>query len=116
MPIERQSVPYEILIRYDEETGLFKGAHATFLERVVDTDTGEIVATKIGLAQPLATAAGKGLSLADLVAGAQTDAMDRVAVLTAEAAAKDQAIAERDAALAEKDAALAARGPGQAAE
>lgn len=51
MPIERQSSLYELLIRFDGAKVL--GVHIIDLEKIVDTDTGEIISAKPGRPKPL---------------------------------------------------------------
>jgi hypothetical protein len=90
--IEQQTAINEILLRFDA-AGALQGAHRVDLERVVNTDTGEVLAEKESGAQPVA--------LADLAAH-----MD--AALAGTTVQVMALIAERDAIAAERDA-LAAR-------
>lgn len=45
MTIEKRTTPYEILYRLNED-GTVAGAHMRSLEKVVDTDTGEVYSEK----------------------------------------------------------------------
>lgn len=55
MPIEKSRYLYEILIRGTHD-GEIAGAHQVHAERVIDTDTGEVLADKAGTAEPLEVA------------------------------------------------------------
>lgn len=55
MPIEKQRYLYEILVRGTHD-GQIAGAHQIHAERVVDTETGEVLADRAGVAEPLEVA------------------------------------------------------------
>lgn len=51
MEVERQTTLYEVLVRFGPE-GL-RGAHAMDLERLIDTDTGDVISEQEGKARPI---------------------------------------------------------------
>lgn len=90
--IEQQTTIHEILLRFDT-AGALQGAHRVDLERIVNTDTGEVLAEKECGARPVALAdlaAHMDVSLAETV----VQVMD----LTAERDALTARIAKLEAA------------------
>ncbi|MDI3514895.1 MAG: hypothetical protein PWP40_2124 [Rhodocyclaceae bacterium] len=94
--------PYELLIRWDEQTGEFKGAHVRWSDMSL---------------QPLRDGPG-GYPLSDVLSTMQVDALaanqalrgelERIVVgMVATERALDEAVQARDAALSERDAVLA---------
>jgi hypothetical protein len=90
--IDDRSVPYEILIRFDE-AGLVSGAH--LVSRRIVTIDGERLKDEVGGAVPVALALGGsgGAVLDDVLGDALTAALAAVDRLTAEVAAKEAEIA-----------------------
>lgn len=95
-----QTLPYEFLARWDDKTGVFRGAHIQFIENVLD-DTGEIIAQKLGPARSVGD--GKDFPIADILSQMQTDAL---AAFDAKAAELTDTVAAKDAELAAKAAEL----------
>jgi hypothetical protein len=52
MAIVKQSVPYEMLVRFNAD-GTVRGRHIKYLDRIYDEDTGEVYAEKEGNALPV---------------------------------------------------------------
>lgn len=46
MAVEKRVSPYEILFRFDQNTGVILGAHEKKLETVIDTVSGEVYAVR----------------------------------------------------------------------
>ncbi|MDP2358028.1 MAG: hypothetical protein Q8M31_18455 [Beijerinckiaceae bacterium] len=96
MAIEQQSFLYEVLIRGAAD-GSIAGAHQIHAERIVDTETGAVLAEKIMDAKPLALADVASLLAESFVTDAAVIAalQMQVATLTGEL---EEARASRDAA------------------
>lgn len=71
-----KTVPYEVLIRYDDD-GKPKGAHIQ--ERRIITMDGEIIKDDVGAAQPLSL---DGFKTSDLLSKSLRDALIQVNILT----------------------------------
>lgn len=108
MAIERKKDLYEILIRFGPE-GL-SGAHAIDLERVIDTETSELLAERQGAARPItleevgAYLGEKNAALIESLEGARAE-VDRLGSALAETQAE---LDRRSAELATAEARLAA--------
>lgn len=97
MAIERQTYLYEALIRFDADG--FVGAHEVDMERVIDGDTGEIIAERPMAARPI-----QSDQIADLV-GEQVLVMGRqitalqaeIEALKDESGRSDEQIGDRPA-------------------
>lgn len=107
MPIERQTQPYEILIRLNAEG--FVAAHVCDLERLVDTDTGDVLSEKATAARPVTKAeAGEYLGATNAKVIEQAQAMgiekkaleDALAAMTAERDNLAARVADRELRLA----------------
>lgn len=112
MALAQTKTPYEFLARWDD-AGVFKGAHISFIDRIMDGET--VLSVKVGDAQPVSLAGEQGFPLADVLDAmhasvlADNDAKAaQITTLTVDKTAADQAktAAEsaRDAAMAEKQA------------
>lgn len=114
MPIERQSVPYAQIARFNPD-GTIRGHMLQFLHRVIDTDTGEVIAETEGPALAIGDAAGEvmletalgavGAALAraeEIERGRRAHAEDQrdAARESAEQARADAAAAREDARIA----------------
>lgn len=102
--IKDRTVPYEILIRFDEQ-GALSGAH--FMERRIVEFDGERLRDVVSDPQAIATAAGgpHGEALAAVLGVSLTQALARVEALENEAAAMRAAIEAAETKLAELSAA-----------
>lgn len=83
--------PYELLVRWDKDTGDIKGAHIRWLHDITDDDGDRII--KEGEPKPISTSTESGFPLEAILAKAQADAIT----------AAEQARAERDAKQEELD-------------
>jgi len=101
MAIEKQTLPYELLIRWRD--GVVAGAHVQYITRLVDD--GAVVNEQLGAALPVDVGAGKGFPIADLLSQVQTDALIAVDAKTAALAAMTE---QRDAAIQARDEAQSA--------
>lgn len=87
MPIEKTSYIYEILVRGAPD-GVFAGAHQVSVERVVDTDTGDVLSEQVLPAReldPAQVAGVLGAAFGDL-AGQLTQARAELAQMKASGA------------------------------
>lgn len=103
MALTEQTKPYELLVRWDERTGVLRGAHIQFYTSVLRD--GQFLSGQPSRAYPVG---GAEFPLADVMGTALQDALAAIATLTTE---RDTARTERDAAqarVAELEAQLAA--------
>lgn len=113
MAIDQRERLYEVLLRYSPGAGggLTVNAHQIRLIEIVDTDTGEVITTKEGLATPLAiaeVAAVVGEAVPSLLAeraALRAEVAQVTADRAAERAALNDALVERTG---QRDAAVAA--------
>lgn len=100
MPIEKQTRPYEILVRLDENG--FVGAHYVELEMLVDTDTSEILQQKVGTPQAVTEQ-----NVDSLISTANVTTMQDNTALIAQRDALQTQVDENDAVVTAKDAEIA---------
>jgi hypothetical protein len=102
MAINKQSMPYEFLARWDPQTGVFKGAHIQFYDTVLEDGV------VLSAAPSRAYGVGEGLAfpLADIINQITVDAVSGVSAKDTELAAvkknRDDLQAEKAALIAEK--------------
>lgn len=94
MTIEKNTARYELLIRFDED-GQVKGSHEIHQTVVRDTDTGEVLSSKEGPAQPVDPA-----SVSDVLGEHNAALVAQVASVEQE---RDDVNAARDAVEQERD-------------
>ena len=99
----------ELLVRFDDD-GKFQGAHAVYLYRTVDTDTGKQATASLSGPQPIAKASDTDrkalvavvgeacVALAEAREAAEADAQAKATALEAEGKAKAEAEAKATAA------------------
>lgn len=100
MALEKHVEIYEILVRYEQ--GGVKGAHARDVERLVDSDTGDVVHERVEPARAVTLD-----ELATLVANEHAEcltqleaAKSEITTLQQDVEASNEAVSERDSALA----------------
>jgi hypothetical protein len=89
--MEKQKLPYELLVRWDE-AGKLKGAHVQF--RTIYRDGDEIISDKIEHAEPIAVAGNKGFPISDVLGDVEAAALASVNQATADAEATVAAVNE----------------------
>ena len=96
--------PYELLVRWDSDTGLIKGCHVKMITTHIDDETKEIIAVKESDAMPVAWAQDNGFPLdqvlqvihIDALVTAQAESKEKIALI-AEIETLKAKVSERDA-------------------
>lgn len=99
--MDKRTVPYELLIRWDADGNLLGGHYQT---RTIYTDGAVVVADRIADPVPVALGGNDGFPLAEVLTEAHLSPLATVNAANARVVA---ALAERDAILAERGAATA---------
>lgn len=75
--MSKQTHLYEVLIRFDEDSGALKGYHVQTITKHIDDDTGELIAAKVSGAMNIAQATSAGYSLADILPALNTEVLSQ---------------------------------------
>jgi hypothetical protein len=96
MAVEKRVSPYEVLFRFDQNTGVVLGAHEKKLETVIDTVSGEVYAVRELPPQDILPQAYLDAAIGSVCTGLTSALSEANAALTNEVAAKLQVSVQAD--------------------